>query len=49
MIGFTQSLLPIEDGEGDHEVVEGFLSARAMTPPSARFTRIHLPINGEEK
>ena len=60
MIGFTQSLLPIH-GEGDHDVlkkrsvstllrvVEGYPFARAMTPPSARSTRIHLPMNGEEK
>jgi hypothetical protein len=60
MIGFTQSLLPIH-GEGDHDVlkkrsvstllrvVEGLLSAVGMTPPSARFTRIHLPMHGEEK
>jgi hypothetical protein len=48
MIGFTHYLLPIY-GEGDHEVVEGYPFACAMTPPSVRFTRIHLPINGEEK
>lgn len=48
MIGFTQSLLPIH-GEGDHEVVEGSLSTPAMTPPSARSARTHLPMNGEEK